>query len=108
MWSCWRLTVAKLQGKLAHKRDKKLSDLVDVIVFPHVDADQGIHLALERMGANKNHILPVVSRADIHKREGVVTLGMAGAQLAQPTGLRLNRLRGRMSREPKLERSRGN
>src|SRR6476469_2763068 len=69
------LTVAKLQGKLAEDADKKLRDLVDVIVFPHVHADQGIDLALERMGANQIDILPVVSRADIHKVEGVVTLG---------------------------------
>jgi chloride channel protein, CIC family len=45
-----------------------------VIVFPHVHADQGIDLALERMGANQIDILPVVSRADIHIMEGVVTL----------------------------------
>jgi CIC family chloride channel protein len=69
------LTVGKLQGELAESADKKLRDLVDVIVFPHVHADQGIDLALERMGANQIDILPVVSRADVHKVEGVVTLG---------------------------------
>jgi len=31
-------------------------------------------LALERMGANQIELLPVVSRADVHKLEGVVTL----------------------------------
>jgi len=31
-------------------------------------------LALERMGAHQIEVLPVVSRADIHKLEGVVTL----------------------------------
>jgi hypothetical protein len=30
--------------------------------------------ALERMGANQIEILPVVSRADVHKLEGIVTL----------------------------------
>ncbi len=44
------------------------------MVFPHVHPDQGIDLALERMGANQIEILPVVNRADIHKLEGVVTL----------------------------------
>ena len=43
-------------------------------VFPHVHPDQGLDLALERMGANHLEILPVVSRADVHKLEGIVTL----------------------------------
>jgi CBS domain-containing protein len=34
----------------------------------------GLDLALERMGANQIEILPVVSRADVHKLEGIVTL----------------------------------
>ncbi len=54
--------------------DKKLSELVDVIHFPHVHSDQGLDVALERMGTNQIDILPVVSRADIHKLQGVVTL----------------------------------
>ena len=33
--------------------DKKLGELVDAVVFPHVHADQGLDLALERMGANQ-------------------------------------------------------
>ena len=44
------------------------------LVFPHVHPDQGLDLALERMGANQIEILPVVSRADVHKLEGIVTL----------------------------------
>jgi CIC family chloride channel protein len=31
-------------------------------------------LVLERMGENQLEILPVVSRADVHKLEGIVTL----------------------------------
>ena len=42
--------------------------------FPHVHSDQGLDFALERMGTNRIEILPVVSRADVHKLEGVVTL----------------------------------
>jgi CIC family chloride channel protein len=34
-----------------------------------------LHLALERMSANHLDVLPVVHRADIHKLEGIVTLG---------------------------------
>ncbi len=47
---------------------------MDAQDFPHVHADQGLDLALERMGANQIEILPVVSRADLHKLEGILTL----------------------------------
>jgi CIC family chloride channel protein len=68
------ITVAKLDKELAEGADKKLSDLIDSLVFPHVHSDQGLDLALERMGANQIEVLPVVSRADVHKLLGVVTL----------------------------------
>ena len=42
--------------------------------FPHVHSDQGLDLALDRMGANQIEVLPVVSRADVHKLEGILTL----------------------------------
>jgi CIC family chloride channel protein len=51
-----------------------LNELVDGSVFPHTHADQGLDLALERMGRNQLDTLPVVSRADVHKLEGIVTL----------------------------------
>jgi CIC family chloride channel protein len=54
--------------------DKKLCDLVDAVVFPHVHPDQALDLALERMGTNQLEILPVVNRANVHKLEGIVTL----------------------------------
>ncbi len=53
---------------------KHLEELVAGMVFPHVHADQDLDLALERMGANQIDILPVVSRADVHKLEGIVSL----------------------------------
>ena len=62
------------QLKLAEAVDKKVGDLVDALVFPHVHSDQGLDLALERMGANQIEVLPVVSRADVHTLEGIVTL----------------------------------
>ena len=40
-----------------------------------MQSDQGLDLALERMGAHGVEVLPVVSRADVHKLEGMVTLG---------------------------------
>jgi CIC family chloride channel protein len=54
--------------------EKPLSDVVDPIVFPHVHLDQGLDLALERMGAHQLEILPVVNRANVHHLEGIVTL----------------------------------
>ena len=53
---------------------KRLGELVDARLFPHVHMDQTLDLALELMGAAQLELLPVVSRADIHKLEGVITL----------------------------------
>jgi len=53
---------------------KRLSELLDAQNFPHVHPDQSFHLTLERMGAAKLDVLPVVSRADVHKLQGIVTL----------------------------------
>ena len=64
----------QLELELAEGANKKVGDLVDALAFPHVHSDQRLDLALERMGANQIEILPVVSRADMHKLEGVVTL----------------------------------
>jgi CIC family chloride channel protein len=68
------INLSRLQRELAEGADKKLSELVSAVVFPHVHSDQGLDLALERMGTNQIEILPVVSRADVHKLEGVVVL----------------------------------
>src|SRR5271169_5710012 len=65
---------ARLERELAEGADKKVGELVDALVFPHVHSDQGLDLALERMGANQIEILPVVSRADVHRLEGMLTL----------------------------------
>jgi CIC family chloride channel protein len=63
-----------LERELAEGTDKKVAQLVDALAFPHVHPDQGLDLALERMGANQIEILPVVNRADVHRLEGIVTL----------------------------------
>ena len=68
------INFSRLERGLAEGADKKLGDLLDPLVFPHVHSDQGFDLALERMGANQIEILPVVNRADVHKLEGIVTL----------------------------------
>ncbi len=51
---------------------KGLAELVDPKLFPHLHADQSLHLALERMGGSGLDVLPVVSRGDMHRLEGVV------------------------------------
>ncbi len=72
------INLDRLERELGEDEDKnedeKLGDLMDALVFPHVHPDQGLDLALERMGANQIEILPVVNRADVHKLEGIVTL----------------------------------
>lgn len=68
------VNVATLEREVAEGSDKKLGTLVGRPIFPHIHSDQGLDLALERMGTNQIEILPVVSRADVHKLEGIVTL----------------------------------
>jgi CIC family chloride channel protein len=72
------INLARLERELEEDSDKneekKLGDLTDALAFPHVHPDQGLDLALERMGANQIELLPVVNRADVHKLEGIVTL----------------------------------
>ena len=68
------INLSKLERELTEGADKKLREVVGASVFPHVHSDQGLDLALDRMGANQIELLPVVSRADVHKLEGVVTL----------------------------------
>jgi CIC family chloride channel protein len=69
------INLSTLARKVAEGSSKQtLGELVGGPVFPHVHPDQGLDLALERMGANQLELLPVVSRADVHKLEGIVTL----------------------------------
>jgi CIC family chloride channel protein len=68
------INLARLERELAEGADKKLGELTDALVFPHVHPDQTLDLALERMGANQIELLPVVNRAEMHKLEGMITL----------------------------------
>jgi CIC family chloride channel protein len=63
-----------LEEEAVEHSAKKLAELVPELSFPHVHSDQGLDLALERMGANQIDVLPVVSRADVHQLQGVVRL----------------------------------
>jgi CIC family chloride channel protein len=53
---------------------RTLKEFVDAREFPHLHSDHPLSVALERMGTTHMDVLPVVSRADVHKLEGVVTL----------------------------------
>ena len=53
---------------------KRLAEIVVQDEFPHVHGDHSLHLTLDRMGASRLDLLPVVSRANVHHLEGVVTL----------------------------------
>jgi chloride channel protein, CIC family len=65
----------KLQNLASeHAGARVLSNIFDAHPFPHLHADQSVHLALERMGTAGFDLLPVVSRADVHVLEGVVLL----------------------------------
>jgi CIC family chloride channel protein len=84
------INLSMLAREVAEGSDRqKLGELVGELVFPHVHPDQGLDLALERMGASQLDILPVVSRADVHKLEGIVTLrdvlGAYGVSLSDRT-----------------------
>lgn len=69
------MSLKKLQQALTEGgAARSLSELVDGRDFPHLHADQSIPLALERMGAARVDVLPVVSRADVHKLQGVLVL----------------------------------
>lgn len=57
-----------------HDGARSLADLLNPQLFPHLHADQSLHLAMERLGGSGFDLLPVVSRADVHKLEGVVLL----------------------------------
>jgi predicted transcriptional regulator len=66
---------ARIREALAKGEESKpLQDLLDARDFPHVHADHPLHVALERMGAAKLDVLPVVSRANIHFLVGIVVL----------------------------------
>jgi len=54
--------------------ERQLSELLDLTEFPHLHVDHALHVALERMSAAHLDLIPVVSRANVRKLEGIVTL----------------------------------
>jgi CIC family chloride channel protein len=69
------VTLATLEKAAAEGvSNATLTDLISGQEFPHLHPDQSLTVALERMGAAGLDALPVVSRADVHKLEGIVAL----------------------------------
>jgi CBS domain-containing protein len=78
------ISKVKLEDALAHGlAEKKVADvlgerfprhLLSAEEFPHLHRDHDLGLALERMGATKVNVLPVVSRANLRDLLGLVTL----------------------------------
>jgi len=58
----------------ANEGSREIGDLVRRGAFPHVHADQTLDVALERMGAGRLDLLPVVSRANVREILGLVYL----------------------------------
>jgi CIC family chloride channel protein len=69
--SAHQLREAAAEGTATAKR---LQDLVEPTNFPHLHPDHSLNTALERMGGTHLDVLPVVSRANVHQLEGIVTL----------------------------------
>jgi CIC family chloride channel protein len=67
------ITLSQLEQELAEGANKKLSEQVDPLAFPHIHPDHGLDLALERMGVDQLEMLPVVGRANVHELKGIVT-----------------------------------
>jgi chloride channel protein, CIC family len=69
------VSLSTLQKAAAdNSANRALKEFVNSHEFPHLHVDHPLSVALERMGTTHLDVLPVVSRADIHKLEGVVTL----------------------------------
>jgi len=69
------VTLAALEKAAANEvSTATVRDLIVSQEFPHLHADQTLTVALERMGAAGLDALPVVSRANVHKLEGIVAL----------------------------------
>jgi chloride channel protein, CIC family len=71
------ISLSTLQEATADEGATRIvGDLLDLdsVEFPHLHADHSLTVALERLGTSHLDALPVVSRADVHKLEGIVTL----------------------------------
>ena len=63
-----------LEQEMGAGAQRRIRELVGDGTFPHVHSDQGLDMALERMGTHHLDVLPVVGRGDVHKLDGMVRL----------------------------------
>jgi CIC family chloride channel protein len=68
------ITQSQMEIEADEDSGRILDDLMVGPLFPHMHADQGLDLALDRMGSNQIDLLPVVSRVNVHQLVGIVTL----------------------------------
>jgi chloride channel protein, CIC family len=72
------VSLKEMEQALAQgESQKSVGDLivgVKLLDFPHVHADHGLYVALERMGAAGLDFLPVVSRANVQLPLGIVAI----------------------------------
>jgi CBS domain-containing protein len=68
------VSLEMLKKATADGGEETLAKFVAPHGFPHLHVDRPLSLALERMGASHLDVLPVVSRGDIQRLEGIVTL----------------------------------
>jgi CIC family chloride channel protein len=66
------LSKTKLEGSLPDTPEVRA--LLGNGQFPHLHSDHTLDIALHRMGSSNMQELPVVSRRDVHKLEGLVAL----------------------------------
>jgi CIC family chloride channel protein len=84
-WTAWPMvddrgrlmgmvTSEALRRALETEADGRLEDLAEIRDGPHLHDDHLLDLALERMGKAGVSVLPVVSRLDVRRLEGIVGL----------------------------------
>jgi CIC family chloride channel protein len=83
-WTAWpvvdargligMITIEDLRSAAGLDPEDTLAGHADLRRIPHVHDDQLLDLALERMGAAGVSVLPVVSRLDVRRLEGIVSL----------------------------------
>jgi CIC family chloride channel protein len=64
--------LSKTELKVAPPDTPEIRVLLKNSQFPHLHLDHTLDVALHRMGSNQMQELPVVSRRDVHKLEGIV------------------------------------
>jgi CIC family chloride channel protein len=68
------ISIPELERRALEKRAESLMSARRTAHFPHVHPDHTLDIALQRMGTANLKTLPVVSRSDLHKLEGIITI----------------------------------